>query len=704
MTGVLQKRGCHRNDRGVLFELRPVFSTGSILELRSLVYNYLMKIELNSPVDVIPFISDAYTKRLEKLEIRTIKDLLTYFPYRYTENTNQKKISELYEFPNEEEKYLIQVQVRGLKNIFTRRRGFTIQEGIAYDSTGEIQLAWFNQKFIPDSIKPGVEYLLSGKIKSKGKKTVFYPDNYEELREGKAIVHLRDFAPEYSLTGGISKKWLRNRMQYVVSHIEDLEIPNELEEFGYELKDSIRKIHFPDDISEVEQGVKQLSTYEFTNIQLHLLEKQSTRKLPPAPTIDKDKAVSALNDAVRNLPFELTSDQEKVLNSLFNQIMNQKLLNSMVQGDVGSGKTIIAVLLALVLAKSGYQTIVLAPTTILAEQHFKTFSSYLDKHAKIALVTSKTKEADADILIGTTAILARKDNIINKPGLIVVDEQHKFGVNQREELLKEYSELYASKHFPHFINMSATPIPRSVIEFIFGEVEIEYIKTKPKGRSDIKTRLIDDSKREDLISWIKEKISHDERVYWVVPAIESEENGLKNIQSMQEELVKHFPEEQLGILYGKLKEAKKAETMDDFKSGKTKVLLSTSVIEVGIDVPEATIMIVENPERFGMAQLHQIRGRVGRSNKESWCFLMGTETINDLQQEKLQVFCETTDGMAISEFDLKHRGPGEIYGTKQSGIPNLKIADFSDFDAMMKTKDIAKTLYNKGIKSISLFA
>ncbi len=663
-----------------------------------------MNLTLSSSVNGIPFISDGYTKKLEKLEIRTVKDLITYFPYRYTENTNQKKLSEILSNPDEESKYLIQVQVRGLKNIFTRRRGFTIQEGKAYDDSGEIQLTWFNQKFIPDSIKPGVEYLLSGKVKAKGNKIAFYPDNYEEIKEGKSIVHLRDFAPEYSLTGGISKKWLRNRMQYVISHLSEIEIPNELEEFGYELKDSLRKLHFPDDISEVEEAVKQLSQYEFTNIQLHLLEKKENRKFPPAPTINKEKAIKALNSVVKNLPFVLTKDQEEVLNVLFNRIIGNELLNSMVQGDVGSGKTIIAVLLALVLAQSGYQAIILAPTTILAEQHFKTFNNYIGEFAKIALITSKTKEADADVLVGTTAILSRKDNIIKSPGIIIVDEQHKFGVNQREELLKEYKELYSGNHFPHFLNMSATPIPRSVVEFIFGEVDVEYIKSKPKGRTEIKTRLIDDSKRSDLISWVKEKIAQDERVYWVVPAIESEESGLKNIKSMEEELVEQFGDKELGVLHGKLKEAAKAEIMDNFKTGKTKILLSTSVIEVGIDVPEATIMIVENPERFGMAQLHQIRGRVGRGSNESWCFLMTSDNYNEIQEEKLQTFCETLDGMRISEFDLKNRGPGEIYGTKQSGIPNLKIADFSDFDAMMKTKDIAKTLYNKGVKSIEVFS
>jgi ATP-dependent DNA helicase RecG len=663
-----------------------------------------MKIELTSPVSAIPFISDAYSKKFEKLGIYTVKDLLTYFPYRYTENTNLKTVTEILTFPSEEDRYLLRVMVRGMKNIFLRGRHMTLQEGIGYDSTGEIKLSWFNQKFLPETLKPNTEYLLSGKVKYKGKHIIFYPDNYEAIKEGKDIVHLRDFAPEYSLTAGISKKWLRNRIQYLIKHIDDLEIRDELASYGYNLKEGLSKIHFPDDISQVEEAVKQLSFYEFTNIQLNLIEKRNSRKLPPAPEFDKEKALDSLNKAVRSLPFELTEDQQSVLNSLVNKIMNNELIDSMVQGDVGSGKTIIAVLLSLIVAKSGYQVIVLAPTTILAEQHYKNFSNYLGHETKVALITSKTESVDADILIGTTAILSRKDKLINRPGLVIVDEQHKFGVNQREELLKEYEELYTNNFFPHFINMSATPIPRTVIEFIFGEVSVEYIKTKPSGRAEIKTRLFEEAKRSDLIEWVKEKMTHGDRVYWIVPAIESEESNLKNIPIMKEKLMEHFDETEIGILHGKMKEPQKLDTMARFAKGEIKLLLSTSVIEVGIDVPEATVMVVENPERFGLAQLHQIRGRVGRSSRESWCFLALSENMTETYMEKLKFFCETSDGMEISQFDLKNRGPGEIYGTKQSGIPNLKIADFSDFESMMKTKDVAKELYNTGIKEISIFS
>lgn len=664
----------------------------------------MIKIELTSPVSAIPFISDAYSKKFEKLDIFTVKDLLTYFPYRYTENTNLKTISEILLDPNEEDRYLLRVQIRGMKNIFVRGRRMTLQEGIGYDDSGEIKLSWFNQKFLPETLKPNTEYLLSGRVKVKGKHTIFFPDNYEQLKEGKDIVHLRDFAPEYSLTSGISKKWLRNRIQYLVKNIDNLDIPNELEEYGYNLKDSLAKLHFPDDISQVEKAVKELSFYEFTNIQLHLIEKRNSRKLPPSPTIDKESALESLNKAVKTLPFELTTDQQAVLNSLVNKMIGNELIDSMIQGDVGSGKTIIAVLLALIVAKSGYQVIVLAPTTILAEQHFKNFSNYLGNDLNIGLITSKTTNSNPDILIGTTAILSRKADLIKKPGLVIVDEQHKFGVNQREELLKEYNSLYSNTFFPHFLNMSATPIPRTVIEFIFGDVAVEYIKTKPSGRAEIKTRLFEESKREDLIHWVKEKMSGGDRVYWVVPAIESEEANLKNIPIIKAKLMEHFKEEEIGVLHGKMKENQKQEAMAKFASGATKLLLSTSVIEVGIDVPEATVMVVENPERFGLAQLHQIRGRVGRSHRESWCFLSLSENMTEAYEEKLKFFCETSDGMAISQFDLKNRGPGEIYGTKQSGIPNLKIADFSDFESMMSTKDIAKKLYDSGVRNITIFS
>ena len=333
------------------------------------------------------------------------------------------------------------------------------------------------------------------------------------------------------------------------------------------------------------------------------------------------------------------------------------------------------------------------------------FKTYLEPFGVTCeLVSSENKESQkADILIGTSAVLARKAHLVEKLALVIVDEQHRFGVRQREELLEPFKESI-DKFLPHFINMTATPIPRTIAQAFFGDIDISFIKTKPAGRKEIKTRILEDSKRVGAIEWIKEEIENGNQCYWVCALVnESEKIQAKSAIETYEKLKKQFKEGEVGLLHGQMKETEKIEIMKKFIANEYKLLVATSVIEVGIDIPNATIIVIENAERFGLAQLHQIRGRVGRSDKESWCFLFMNSGIPQITIEKLNFFANSTDGLKIAEYDLKNRGPGEIYGIKQSGIPDMKIAKLDDINIINTSKELAIKLYNQGIKKIELY-
>lgn len=677
-----------------------------------------MKYKLSDPTTILPQISSRYANLLTKLEIHTVKDLITHFPVKYLDTNDVVTIQDLIAMPSLEEKYLIKVRVKTFKNNYVRSN-MVIQNAVVYDETGELKCQWFNQAFMQRVFSKPSEFLLFGKVKPKGKSFVFYPTIYEEVIEDKESVHLSRLTPEYSLTDGITKKWFRNRVKYVVDNLEDIEIPDEIENLKV-LKSNIRKeisaAHFPEDSDNLEEAVRNLSLREFVNLQLKLTKKNSKFKKNKAIKLDKlVDTEEELLQFMSKLPFELTEDQKKILkiavdkrgdDDLFEKMKKQKPLNELIQGDVGSGKTIIAVILSLAVCKSGYQSIILAPTTILAKQHYETFNKFLKgQKLKITLAVSDTKEnIDADIIIGTTAVLARKKDLVTRPGLIIVDEQHKFGVVQREELLKEYKHLNDGKFIPHFIDMTATPIPRSIVQALFGDIGVHRIMTKPKGRLPIRTHLVPEEKRAGSLAWIEEEVEKGSQVYWVCPLVsDSDKLQVKAAQSTFEELTEYYKAYKVGLIHGQMKEKDKLEVMKNFSEGKIKILVTTSVIEVGIDVPNASIIVIESSERFGLAQLHQLRGRVGRGSEQSWCFLFPSAQISEIAKKRLEFFCQTTDGLRIAEFDLALRGPGEVYGTKQSGIPNFKIANFKDLSLIPESKKIASELYKAGIREIELF-
>jgi ATP-dependent DNA helicase RecG len=665
---------------------------------------------LSDSVVKIKQINESTAKKLSKLEIFTVRDFLTHFPRKYIDSSKVVSIFDIVKNPDAETEYTVAGKLSDFSSSHIRGK-ISIQKCKLTDSSGYILCMWFNQPYLKNALKMNTEYTMIGKIKVlKNRNINFYPRLFEQNLDNRELVHTARIVPEYSLTDGVGRKWFRNRMKSLTDDLSAIEIKDELylnKITGESIKTSIKRIHFPDSDKDIKESSAILSLNELVNIHLKLEEKRNTSQKYKAPEIRNNSNIDRITEFIKSLPFELTEDQKKVIKIITANILNKKLLNLLIQGDVGSGKTVVAITAALLVHYQNYQTVVLAPTTILAEQHYYTFKKFLkDVPVKIELVTSANRKTQSgDILIGTSAVIARKQSLINNLGLVIVDEQHRFGVKQREELLEPFKEKLLKDCLPHFINMTATPIPRTIAQVFFGDTDVEIINSKPIGRLPIKTYVITEEKRQDSFEWIEQQVISGNQVYWICPLIEeSEKLQVKSAEATYEALKKIFPKRKIGLLHGRLKSQEKSEIMNNFNSGNIEILISTSVIEVGMDVPNATIMIIESPERFGLAQLHQIRGRVGRSDKQSYCFLFLPEQISSDAKNRLEFFAKTSDGFKIAEFDLQSRGPGEVYGTRQSGLPNLKIATFYDLNLIKKSKLIAEKLYSLGYREIDLFA
>jgi len=647
-------------------------------------------------------IKGKYAEKLGKLGIFTIRDLLTHFP-RYHKDTSE--VTDIADITGEG-KYTIKASVQSLTSVRIRG-GRTLQKATLTDNTDSIPATWFNQNYLSKALRPNEVYLFQGNVKQRGTHLEIFPNNFEQIIEGREQLHLGRLSPQYALTSGISIKWIRNRLKYLLDRIDGLDIEDELNELdkGLEIDKALNTIHFPEDMEQFEEAKYRLGLFELTNLQLQVLQRKAKQK-SKAPILDPD--YKKLTGFINSLPFELTDDQATSIEEVIKDLKSDTPMLRLLEGDVGSGKTIVAVVASLIAQLSGKQTVVLAPTLVLANQHYKTFKKFFEGvDIKVELVTGEVKSTDesknSDVLIGTSAVLARKQDLITDLGLVVVDEQHRFGVRQREELLAPIMKE-GSKTVPHLLNMTATPIPRTLALAMFGDVEVSIINTKPKGRLPIKTFLVPDQKRKDSYDWIRKQVGKGEQGYWICSLVsESEILENKSAIKLHKELSQEvFPDLKIGLLHGQMKGKEKTQVMQDYLDKKYDILVSTTVIEVGIDVPNATFMVIEDSERFGLAQLHQIRGRVGRSDRQSWCFLYTNEE-EERGMERLQYFSTHNDGMEIAEYDLKLRGPGEVYGTRQSGIPNLKIADITNLRQLKEAREYATMLLKKGIKHISLF-
>lgn len=645
--------------------------------------------DLNTPVTEASRSYKMYARRLSKLGIFKLNDFLFHIPFRYDDYTLISKIGLL----QLGETVTIKGSIGKIENNYTRRWK-SLQKVKISDETGEIDVIWFNQPYIPKTIKTGDKISLSGRVDMYGGKKIMKSPDYEIIFSNETI-HTGRLVPVYSETKGISSKWIRRQVFKILDEFKKFEdyIPAQLLKKNnlMDLSSAIHTIHFPSSYQDAERARKRLSFDEMLELHLSSLKRKKEWQKKEVKPWKIRQFSKKLDNFVESLPFELTNAQKKAVEEILNDLSGNKSMNRLLEGDVGSGKTVVAAIATYVAYLNGFQTAFMAPTEILTQQHFKTLENlFLPLGVNVKLFSSQSKKnKEFDVAIGTHALIYKKVEFKNL-GLVVIDEQQRFGVEQRARLRLKGKN-------PHLLTMTATPIPRTVALTMYGNLDLSVLDEMPKGRINIKTWLVPPSKRENAYKWIGNKIKKEnDQVFIVCPFIEESENMItvkaakKEFERLKREV---FPDLKLGLLHGKLKSEEKERVLNEFKNKELDILVSTPVVEVGIDIAGATIMLIEEAERFGLAQLHQLRGRVGRGNKQSFCLLF-TSSFNPLTLKRLKAMEEIYSGPKLAELDLTLRGPGQVYGTTQHGIPNLKVANFSDFELIQKTKREAEIIFN----------
>ena len=634
-----------------------------------------------SKLEDIPakYITAKQLSSLKSLGINTVYDLIYYFPRAYDDRTNIKKIGEL----KFNEYVVIKANVMSVVNL-TVRSGKKIVKAMVSDGTGIMEILWFGMPYIKKSLKIGEEYLFIGQTK---KSTVFQLINPEyKLFSGQQKVSESEILPIYSSNKNITQNSLRKLVEkFLVNFLNYFEenIPKELvKEYKImERKSAIKNIHYPVSMKEIEEAKRRFAIEELLILELGILKNRFIIENSNSKNYEVEGKKEKVREFLSQLSFNLTNAQKKVIKEIYDEISNGKIVNRLIQGDVGSGKTVVAMVMLIYMAENGYQGALMAPTEILANQHYLGIKERLEKIGlRVELLTSSIKgkkkneilegiaNGDVDIVIGTHSLI-EDDVIFKKLGLIVIDEQHRFGVNQRNKLREK-------GFLGNLLVMSATPIPRSLALSIYGDLDLSIIDELPPGRTPIKTKWIaNDEDLEKMYNFIYKKVNDGNQAYFVAPLIEtSDKMALKSVDKVSEEIERKFSNKKIGIIHGKMKAKEKDEVMLKFKNKEYDILIATTVIEVGIDVPASTIMTIYNAERFGLSALHQLRGRVGRGSKQSYCFLISNSTTENSKQ-RLSIMEETEDGFRIAEEDLKLRNSGEIFGLRQSGFSDLKFID-----------------------------
>ncbi|MCK4369325.1 MAG: ATP-dependent DNA helicase RecG [Dehalococcoidales bacterium] len=675
---------------------------------------------LDSPITSLKGVSTSLAAKFNRLGVKTIRDLLYFFPHRHLDYSQRKNISQLAEG---EEQTIIANVWQAQVTMLGGRRG---TEAIVGDETGNVRAVWFNNPYLAKSLPTNTRIVLSGRVTVFGGRHVFESPEWE-LLEDKELIHTGRLVPLYSLTRGLKPRQVRKLMKQVVDQyawqVEDF-LPLELRQRRQldELPQAISQAHYPEDEAAKDGARLRLAFDELFLLQLGVLgRKHDWQESQPGNPFTAETPV--LDAFLKSLPFELTAAQHRVLEELSADLEKPRPMSRLLQGEVGSGKTVVATAALLIAAANGYQGAFMAPTEILAEQHFtnvcqllsrtgqqvsqednmRSFSGLLSQPLTVALLIGDINQArkqeiqqritggDIDIVIGTHALI-QKEVEFHRLSLAVVDEQHRFGVAQRSALRQ--------KGFnPHVLVMTATPIPRTLALTLYGDLDLSVIDQLPPGRQVIKTKWLKPAQRDSAYAFLRRQVAEGRQAFIICPLVEESEviqakAAVAEYERLSGEV---FSDLKLGLIHGRMSAAEKDEVMHRFRSGELDVLVSTPVVEVGIDVPNATVMLVESADRFGLSQLHQFRGRVGRGSEQSYCMLLA-ENPSEIGRERLDLIEKIQDGFQLAEEDLRLRGPGEFFGTRQSGLPDLRMAKLSDVALLELARSEAIRLFENDPK------
>ena len=643
----------------------------------------------------IRYLKGVGEKRAElfnKKGIKTVEDLLYYFPRSHEDRSEMKEIADC----TEGETVCISVTVFSPVKDVRVRRNLLVSTMVVCDQTGALNVVWYNNRYVKGQFMTGDEYILYGKItRNRGKMEMINPVFEKKGNErftGKIV-------PLYPLTGGLTQKILQSSMELAIKEAGRLQeyIPADIREKYHiaELNYSMKNIHFPEDFDSYNIARERFVFEELLILQLALSGRKDENTVRDGIVFDD---ILCVRDFVETLPFPLTGAQKRTLNEILKDCKSGKMMNRLVQGDVGSGKTAVAAAAIYTAVKNGHQAAMMAPTEILATQHMETLNEFfkgMDINVVMLTGSMKAKEkrlaydmistGAADVVVGTHAIIQQAVEFYDL-ALVVADEQHRFGVEQR-------AKLAAKGNNPHMLIMSATPIPRTLALILYGDLDISVIDELPPGRKPVKTYAVGENMRKRIFAFLEKNVNAGMQAYVVCPLIEeTEKSDLQNAEMLAEKLQTIFPDFKIGLMHGKMKPKLKEQVMDEFVRGEIKILVSTTVIEVGVNVPNANIMVIENAERFGLSQLHQLRGRVGRGGEQAFCILFAHGN-NEVTKKRMETMCISNDGFYISEQDLKLRGPGDFFGTRQHGLPEMKIANlFEDRDILAVSQMAAKKI------------
>ena len=696
-------------------------------------------------------------RKLQKLGIRTIGDLLYYFPFRYQDFSQVKPINQI----KIGQENCVQGKIKAIQNTRSWKKNMTITEALIEDASGAIRAVWFNQPFLVKSLQKGETLVMAGKVKMTKNDIFLSSPVYEKQEilkcqnsEMARNTEMARLLPVYSETPGITSRWLASIIKPLVeTHRSDLgeTLPQDIVKQNDFLsaEESLKQAHFPDSLAMAEKAKTRFAFEELLLIELSVLKARLKLKQHKAPAIALNAEL--MKKFTSSLPFQLTDSQKKCAWQILKDIEKPCPMSRLLEGDVGSGKTVVALMAALNTIKAGFQVGFMAPTEILAKQHFFQTAKLLHQFKiKIALLTGKedqiisqklgyqtkdgfrpetiaisrtkilerTKKEEIDLLIGTHTLIQDKVKF-GKLGLVIVDEQHRFGIAQRAQLTaksghSEPRQLAGEESrplLPHLLSMTATPIPRTLALTIFGDLDLSLLDEMPKGRKEIITKIISPQERQTTYKFIRQQVKKDQRVFVICPRIEqqgqtplassgagsdpSRWSEAKAVKTEYEKLSKEiFPDLKVGMLHGKMKPKEKEKIMQDFKRGKIEILVSTSVVEVGVDISKATVMMIEGAEMFGLAQLHQFRGRVGRANEQSYCFLF-TQSASKNTKARLTALSKAKNGFELAQKDLDIRGPGALWGKQQWGVPDLAMANLSDLALVKKTRQQAKEILSR---------